>query len=98
MIFEEYEGVLSRAKFRISPAKLAESLALIRQTARFVVPKRRLQVAIDPGDNIFLECAEEARTQYLVTGNKKHFPTVWKTTQIVNSRELIDEIIADLKR
>jgi len=97
-ILDEFEGVLGRAKFRISPVKLAESVALIREAGQQVFPKRRVEAAADPGDNIFLECAEEARAQYLVTGNKKHFPVVWKLTSIVNARELIDEIIPDLKR
>jgi putative PIN family toxin of toxin-antitoxin system len=97
-ILAEYEAVLKRAKFRISPAKLAESLLLIRTTGKRVFPKLQLHAAIDPDDNIFLECAEEARAQYLVTGNKRHFPETWRNTRIVNARELLTEILGDLKR
>jgi len=97
-ILAEYEAVLSRAKFRISPAKLAESLLLIRMAGKRVLPKRRLHAATDPDDNIFLECAEEARAEYLVTGNKRHFPEAWRDTRIVNARELLTEILGDLER
>ncbi len=97
-ILAEYEGVLSRAKFRIASADLSESLTLIRNAGKRVAPKIRLQVALDPGDNIFLECAQEASAQYLVTGNKKHFPEMWKSTSIVNARELIEQVIPDLQR
>jgi predicted nucleic acid-binding protein len=40
----------------------------------------------DPDDNQFLECAEAAQADYLVTGNIRHFPEVWKETP----REFID--------
>ena len=97
-ILAEYEGVLCRPRFRISPAKLSESLALIRSAGTLVLPRRHLQVALDPGDDMFLECAEEAHARYLVTGNKKHFRAVWKSTRIVNARELLEEVIPELRR
>jgi predicted nucleic acid-binding protein len=34
-----------------------------------VNPAGELQVTPDPDDNIFLECADTARADYLVTGN-----------------------------
>jgi predicted nucleic acid-binding protein len=49
-----------------------------------------LSVAFDPDDNIFLECAQEADANYLVTGNKRDFPAQWRNTRIVNARELIE--------
>ena len=43
---------------------------------RFRNHKTRLvaQITSDPSDNIFLECADGARADYLVTGNQHHFP------------------------
>jgi len=35
---------------------------------------------------------------YLVTGNKKHFPKQWEQTRIINARELLQVITPDLKR
>jgi RES domain-containing protein len=32
----------------------------------------------DPDDLIFLECAQAAAADYLITGNRKHFPDRWK--------------------
>jgi uncharacterized protein len=40
-------------------------------------------------DNIFVECAEAARADYLVTGNQKHFPRFWKKTKVITPREFI---------
>jgi len=97
-ILEEYEGVLMRPAFKLSPAKVAASLRLIEKAATIVYPQKKITAAKDPDDNKFLECAAEAQADYLVTGNKKHFPREWQQTKIVNTRELLQEITADLQR
>jgi uncharacterized protein len=38
---------------------------------------------------MFLECADAARADYLITGNRRHFPAFWKGTKIISSREFI---------
>jgi hypothetical protein len=38
----------------------------------------RVTAALDPDDNIFLECAETAEANFLVTGNIRHFPDSWR--------------------
>ena len=89
-IFGEYEEVLYRDKFGFDPEKVAKSLQAIKKGAITVSPKRRLSVSRDPDDNRFLECAEAANADYLVTGNKRHFPKTFATTRIVNAREFIE--------
>jgi len=97
-ILAEYAGVLSRPKFAIAPRQLAKSLHLIRASARIVHPHHQLTITRDLADNRFLECAEASRADYLVTGNKRHFPKVWRQTQVVNARELIEFVAPDLQR
>src|SRR5215831_9596980 len=97
-ILEEYEGMLARATFKLSPAKVAASLRLLEKVATMIYPQKKITAAKDPDDNKFLECAAEAQADYLVTGNKKHFPSQWLQTRIVNARELLQEITADLQR
>ena len=97
-ILAEYAGVLARPKFAIARKRLTRSMRLIRDSAQIVNPSRRLTIAHDPADNQFLECAEAARADYLVTGNKRHFPKIWRQTLVVNARELIEWIAADLRR
>ena len=97
-ILEEYEGVLVLPAFKLSPAKVAASLRLIEKAAMIVYPQKKITAAKDPDDNKFLECAADAQADYLVTGNKKHFPKQWQQTKIVNTRELLQEITADLQR
>jgi putative PIN family toxin of toxin-antitoxin system len=88
-ILEEYERVLHRPQLKLPDSRVGKLLDLLKRRAVLVTPSRRLQVTPDPDDNIFLECAEEARADYLVTGNKRHFPRFWKSTKIVNARELL---------
>jgi putative PIN family toxin of toxin-antitoxin system len=97
-IFEEYKGVLARPAFKLGSVKIAASMRLIEKAAIMVHPEKKVNVAKDPDDNKFLECAAEAPADYLVTGNKRHFPKQWKHTHIVNARELLQEITPDLHR
>jgi uncharacterized protein len=97
-ILAEYASVLVRPRFAITRKRLVRSMDLIRKSAHIVRPSRRLMVAQDPSDNRFLECAETAPADYLVTGNKRHFPNPWRQTSVVNARELIEWIAPDLRR
>jgi putative PIN family toxin of toxin-antitoxin system len=95
-IFAEYREVLAREKFGIEPELLAASLRLIKQKSGMVQSQGAITACADPDDNKFLECAEAAGASYLVTGNKRHFPARWKTTTVVNARELIETITPEL--
>jgi len=88
-ILEEYADVLSRPELKIRKGLRRQFLQLIRNRGNLVVPSRRLEVSSDPDDNRFLECADAARADYLVTGNLKHFPRFWKKTKIITPREFI---------
>ncbi len=88
-ILAEYRDVLSRPELQIRKGLRQQLLQLIGKRVHWVVPARRLQVTSDPGDNIFLECADAARADYLVTGNTRHFPRFWKKTKIITSREFV---------
>ncbi len=95
-ILEEYHDVLARPELRIRKGIQRQILDLIGQRSFLVKPLRTLQVAADPGDNLFVECADAGRADYLVTGNPRHFPKFWKKTKIISSRELIDLVAPHL--
>ena len=88
-ILEEYSEVLGRRELRIRKGLRQQMLQLIKNHTYTVVPTRRLHVTSDPDDNMFLECADAARADYLVTGNQKHFPRFWKKTKVITTREFI---------
>jgi putative PIN family toxin of toxin-antitoxin system len=88
-VLAEYREVLARPEFKIRRGLRQQLLQLIKNHAQLVTPARALQVARDPDDNKFLECADAARADYLVTGNQRHFPKFWKKTKVITSREFI---------
>jgi putative PIN family toxin of toxin-antitoxin system len=88
-ILSEYRMVLSRREFNIRKGLRQQFLQQIENSSHLISPSRKIQVAIDPDDNFFLECADAARADYLVTGNLRHFPRFWKQSKIVTSREFV---------
>lgn len=88
-ILAEYREVLFRPELRIRKGLCRRFLALLEKRAHLVSPSRSVQAAADPDDNMFLECAEAARADYLITGNPRHFPRFWKATKIISSRDFI---------
>lgn len=87
-IMREYQEVLTRPKFDFPIGILRVSFRRIEEAAIWTVPSEAVYAASDPDDNKFLECAEAAQADYLVTGNGRHFPARWRSTKIVNAREL----------
>ncbi len=96
LILEEYRTVLSRPEFQIRKGLRQQLLQLLKKNARFVRPVRHLQVTTDPDDNMFVECADVAGVDYLITGNIRHFPRYWKRTKIITSREFLSVIAPHL--
>ena len=96
-ILAEYELLLHRVKFSFDQRRIEQSLARINQVGIVVKPTQTIAVSPDEPDNRFLECAEEAQADYLVTGNERHFPKRWKATRVVNTREFLELISPDLK-
>jgi putative PIN family toxin of toxin-antitoxin system len=92
-ILDEYETVLRRPKFPLVPEKITDSLAQMRRIGTLVAPAIALAVSPDERDNRFLECAETAGADFLATGNRRHYPSVWKVSRIVNARESLDSIL-----
>ncbi len=95
-ILEEDEEVLSRPELAIRRGLRLQLLLLIRNRSRVVAPAYRIQAATDPDDNIFLECADAARADFLITGNRRHFPAFWKNTKIVTPREFVSLVAPHL--
>ena len=95
-ILSEYRIVLSRREFDMPKGLRRQFLQRIENSSHMVSPSRKIHVTSDPDDNIFLECADAARADYLVTGNQRHFPRFWKQSKIVTSREFVTLIAPHL--
>jgi uncharacterized protein len=91
-ILTEYEQVLLYPRLKFNPREINKFMAILRHAAILIEPMHTVTESADDADNRFLECAETAGADFLVTGNKRHFPKRWKGTQVVNARELLGMI------
>jgi uncharacterized protein len=97
-ILAEYAAVLARPELSIRKGLRLQLLQLIRNHAHVVAPVRPIEAASNPDDNIFLECADASRADFLITGNRRHFPAFWKNTKIVTPREFVTLVAPHLLR
>lgn len=97
-IMSEYATVLARPELRIRRGLRQQLLQLIKNHARVITPSRLAQVTSDPADNMFIECADAVRADYLLTGNQRHFPKFWKNTKIITSSEFLSVLAPHLIR
>ena len=91
-IFTEYERVLLYPRLKFNPQEVGKFMEVLRRASIRVKPTHTVTESIDDADNRFLEFAETARADFLITGNKRHIPKRWKNTQVVNARELLGVI------
>jgi putative PIN family toxin of toxin-antitoxin system len=96
-IFAEYNEVIRRPRLKRSPAVIEGTLQSVRKLGHWVKPGVRVEECTDPDDNIFLECAQAGEADYLVTGNKRHFPDRWKKTKVIVARELFELLLEQEK-
>jgi putative PIN family toxin of toxin-antitoxin system len=65
-ILEEYKELLQRKSYPLDSRRAALLLKKLRGTSTLVQPAIKLSETTDPDDNIFLECAQAAKAEYLV--------------------------------
>lgn len=62
-----------------------------------VEPSERLRLCRDAGDDKFLERALEARADYVVTGNVRHFPRQFQDIRIVAANRFLTLLYSELR-
>ena len=93
-VIAEYEEVLHRPRLKLQPRQIDAAMTAIRKVAHLVESTYTISVSPHESDNRFLECAEAAEADYLVTGNTRHFPQNHKQTKIVTGRRFL-ELLAE---
>ena len=89
-ILAEYEELLQRKSYPLDRRLGKLLLVKLRAASIVVKPAGHLSETSDPDDNIFLECAQASKAEYIITGNSGHFPASWKYTKIVTPRGFIN--------
>jgi len=54
-----------------------------------VAPRKKVSVARDPEDDKVLECAVEARADFIITGNTRDFPMRFHGVRVVTPRDFL---------
>jgi uncharacterized protein len=91
-ILSEYREVLARPKFSRQQERIKTVMEGIEEISELVDPQQRLTLSSDEEDNRFLECAQVGKADFLVTGNRKHFPDRIDDTRIVSPREFLTDL------
>jgi len=90
-ILEEYAGVLARPKFGFAGKEVDGLIGLLKSTGLEFEPAPAAGSSPDPGDEDFIACALEAGAEFIVTGNKRHFPAEsCGPARVVSARELME--------
>ena len=96
-ILEEYRAVLARPKFGFPEEEVAALMALLLQVGTPMHPGTSTLSSPDPSDSKFLHCAEASQADFLVTGNKRHFPAeTYGSTRIVSAGELLEKVAQEI--
>ena len=96
-IQQECAEVLARPKFAFPPDEVAALLAMLQRTGEPIRPEGPPPTLPDPGDIKFLHCAQAAGAEYIVTGNKRHFPQTFDgPPRVANAGELLDRVTLEI--
>jgi putative PIN family toxin of toxin-antitoxin system len=96
-IVAEYEEVLIRPKFSFAPEHVTALLAMLGHRGEIFRPGGSQVVSSDPADTKFIQCAIAGQAEFIITGNKRHFPdSPYGTAHVVNAAELLNRITVEL--
>ena len=88
-LLDEYREVLTRGYLRLDQRRAAKFIADFQGVAIFVVPQKKVAASRDPDDDRVLECALEARADFIVTGNIRDFPAQFHGVRVVTPRDFL---------
>jgi putative PIN family toxin of toxin-antitoxin system len=89
-IMKEYLEVLSRKKFRFKRNWIDPLLDYIRNEGEYITAEPVQHVFLDENDKMFYEVARTGNAEYIITGNKGHFPD---EEMVITPREFIEIFI-----
>jgi putative PIN family toxin of toxin-antitoxin system len=90
-ILAEYREVLARPKFPFQPAQIEALLTQIEEEGLKITPLPIATRLPDSDDLPFLEVALSAKVDFLVIGNKKHYPpSVRRGIQVLSPKQFLE--------
>ncbi len=82
-----------RQKFDWKNDDIVDVIEGVATIATIVRPMQAIHlIKQDPADNRILECAQEARADFIISGDKKHLLSLkkFKKTQIISAKEFLE--------
>jgi len=94
-ILREIKEVLERDKFGFSQNITQQIIFEIESLSEFVSPKSKHSIVNrDPDDNIIIDCAMEAKVDYIITGDYDLLSLKeYKNIKIINASDFMDLIL-----
>ncbi|MEI6728989.1 MAG: putative toxin-antitoxin system toxin component, PIN family [bacterium] len=94
-IFEELTKTLQKTKIKdlikVKQKKVATFVAYYKYKIKFVRPSLKIDICLDPRDNIFLELAKAIQADYLITGDNDLLDLKkFEVTQILKPADFVD--------
>jgi putative PIN family toxin of toxin-antitoxin system len=86
-IFSEYTDVLMRSKFNFDNDFVNNFLEFVRNNGEYIVAETQDIQFDDVVDNILYDVFKSSNAEYIITGNKKHYP---QEENIISPREYAD--------
>ena len=86
-ILSEYVDVLNRDKFKLDKKLVNLIINFITEEGEYVPAEFQKMQFADEDDKVFYEVYKSGNADYLITGNKKHFPN---ETGIITAREFFN--------
>jgi putative PIN family toxin of toxin-antitoxin system len=86
-IFSEYMEVLKKSKFNFDNMLADEFLNFIKDNGEYILAEPQKIKFDDEDDKVFYDVYKSSDANYIITGNKKHFP---KEKDIITPREYIE--------
>jgi len=93
-ILKEFKEVILRAKFGFSQEQVINALKQIIDISTIIMPFVKIDIIKDDSsDNMILECAESAKVEYIVSGDK-HLLNLkkYKDIEIVTTRFILEKL------
>lgn len=92
-ILNEYEEVLKREKFGFDAKYIESIITQIKEEGIHVNPAPLNETLPDNDDVPFLEVAVSGSVDFIVTGNKKHFPkNHYKNIKVLSPSEFLEAL------
>lgn len=89
------EGLASKDSTIYHRERTANLLSRVETLGYLVHPTISLDVCSHEPDNRFLECAVTAGTDYLVTVNTRHFPSVYRGVETILPHQFYNLLFSD---